>query len=627
MAKEPFRSSGLLSLSLFMKYLFQNSSLSFLLTLFVFITIGGCGRRSAVWEKMDIAGQCMEVTPDSALLLLEEIDVTSLNDDKEKARYALLKSMAYDKNYIDTTSFDILQPAIDYYSRHGSPDEKMLTYYYQGRISCNRGEPGEAMRYFLAAEQMAAEVTDTLGLARLLVAQGVLYYKQYKLSEFIANNLRAGDLYGKMKKPHLQIRCYAKAMDITVLLDQKPEADSIKNLCVGIIEENPIYVSELTHPFLSYAIKYGGKTEVNRCLIELRNAKLTDQLKMDVAHAYATLGMVDSANIYIQNIELSGNILDSLKYMSIKKEIDEISGQYREAVEDSEVYEDLLMRFHSDLFNNGLLFAEEKHKLEMDTLLNIRKRDRFILINVCIILGLLIFAAIIYYQLRLARSKRIIAEQDNDRLRLGQEILRKKNENLKLTNRNNELELAQRILTEEKLRLEKDNIKLEADKLRMETDNLKITVTHLDEERMALQNLLDERKELDTPVKDVIKHRLDMLNSLLAKEITSKDSYAKPYNQWLESIRKDKKEFLNSTRVALSASHPAFIEYLKKRNLQEDEINYLCLYAIGLSGKDAGEYIQLKRHYNMSSTIRRKLGLNEHETNLTIYVRRLLSDS
>lgn len=57
----------------------------------------------------------IEAHPDSALTLLRGVDKASLGSDKERARYALLMSMALDKNYIDTTSFDVIQPAMDYY--------------------------------------------------------------------------------------------------------------------------------------------------------------------------------------------------------------------------------------------------------------------------------------------------------------------------------------------------------------------------------------------------------------------------------------------------------------------------------------------------------------------------------
>ena len=52
-----------------------------------------------------------------------------------------------------------------------------------------------------------------------------------------------------------------------------------------------------------------------------------------------------------------------------------------------------------------------------------------------------------------------------------------------------------------------------------------------------------------------------------------------------------------------------------KQFLNEAEQNYVCLYAIGLRGKEIGAYIQIKRHYHMSTDIRKKLGLNQDDTN------------
>lgn len=83
---------------------------------------------------------------------------------------------------------------------------------------------------------------------------------------------------------------------------------------------------------------------------------------------------------------------------------------------------------------------------------------------------------------------------------------------------------------------------------------------------------------------------------------------------------------MDSTRLAFAASHPKFMEYLIQHGLSSDEINFVCLYAIGLRGKEVGEYIQTKRHYVISHEIRMKLGIDEHETNIGLYVRRLMKD-
>ena len=103
-----------------------------------------CDRHGEADRRMDKAESLMGSKPDSALTILDSITPKMLNSKRGKARYALLKSMALDKNYIDTTTFDVLQPAIDYYLKKGSADEKLRTYYYQGRIYQNRHNPDSA---------------------------------------------------------------------------------------------------------------------------------------------------------------------------------------------------------------------------------------------------------------------------------------------------------------------------------------------------------------------------------------------------------------------------------------------------------------------------------------------------
>lgn len=66
--------------------------------------------------------------------------------------------------------------------------------------------------------------------------------------------------------------------------------------------------------------------------------------------------------------------------------------------------------------------------------------------------------------------------------------------------------------------------------------------------------------------------------------------------------------------------------YLESRGLTGDEINCVCLYAIGLTGKEVGEYMRQKSHYNISSTIRKKLGMGEHDTNIGNFIRRIANN-
>ena len=50
----------------------------------------------------------MEERPDSALAILQGIEVGDLSGKEEKAKHALLLSMALDKNVIDKTDFEVV---------------------------------------------------------------------------------------------------------------------------------------------------------------------------------------------------------------------------------------------------------------------------------------------------------------------------------------------------------------------------------------------------------------------------------------------------------------------------------------------------------------------------------------
>lgn len=230
-----------------------------------------------------MAENLMNTKPDSALTLLKNIPVTNIKGKEIAARYALLKSMALDKNYIDTTTFDVLQPAIDYYLKKGSPDEKLRTYYYQGRIYQNQGDDDSAMQSFLNAIELRQKVTDSLVLAHTFVAQGTLYIKQYKTCEFIQNNMEAAKLYGVIGKDIFEIKSYTNALDGYIILNDKSAADSLLSICQSLVKKYPDGKAYLFSSYLSYTINFGSPKEIKELLTEYKDIELTNDDAMNIA--------------------------------------------------------------------------------------------------------------------------------------------------------------------------------------------------------------------------------------------------------------------------------------------------------------------------------------------------------
>lgn len=581
------------------------------IVLFSVIMLASCERHSPTWKKMDTAESLMNTKPDSALVILEGIPTSDVKGKETSARYALLKSMALDKNCIDTTTFDVLQPAIDYYIEHGSPDEQLRTYYYQGRIYQNQGDNDSAMQSFMRGKEFCQEASDTLAMANLMVAQATILYSTYKIDDYIKNNLDAAELYKAINRPDYEISCLANVLDGSILNNDRTLADSVMSIAQERVKQNSELGIVIAPYALSYALKFGDKESIANILHNYERIQdLGDESKLDIVEAYCKIGDVYNANRFMDSIDSTSKVRTSLKYLAIQSDILELKGDIVGALTAYRKFSTTIDSIHMNIFSRDLLFAQERHEMEKANLVEKQRVDKIIWLSICIVFVLLIIIGCVYYRYRLGKAKSMLDTQEKQRLQLEQENLKKENENLELE-RHNAI-------------LEKQAAQLECERQSLAAENLRLKIVQLENESEVLKEVLEKQKDLAKPVEDAIKIRIEMLNGLLASRITDNASYAEPYGTWKDQVIQDKDEFMNTTRLAFKASHPKFIEYLEQHGLTESEINYVCLYAIGLRGKEVGEYVQLKRHYHISSDIRKKLDIDEHQTNIGIYIRKLM---
>lgn len=166
----------------------------------------------------------------------------------------------------------------------------------------------------------------------------------------------------------------------------------------------------------------------------------------------------------------------------------------------------------------------------------------------------------------------------------------------------------------------KEKVRMQIEKERLEKLYAEALV-----ERDSLRKMAEAENTADE-MKIVIKQRLALLNKVIASYITDSPASNKEANEQIEFLISDREAFLESTRKSFEAGHPKFMAYLRSRTLTDWEVNYCCLYLVGLNGKEIGEYINLKRHYTYGSVIRQKLGLGEHDRNLANHLKMLLEN-
>ena len=172
--------------------------------------------------------------PDSALAELRSIDTLDLHTRAAKAKYSLLHAMALDKNYIDTTDLGIITPAVSYYENHGSIDDRMKAYYYQGRIYENAGDMYSAMNALTTAYDISEKSDDNDFKCILCAKLGAIYannangkrdlsysLKAKEFADLAHNELNSWIMHGHIAACYANIQQWEKSDSLfTVFLSQ-----------------------------------------------------------------------------------------------------------------------------------------------------------------------------------------------------------------------------------------------------------------------------------------------------------------------------------------------------------------------------------------------------------------------
>lgn len=556
-------------------------------------------------EELAHAEEILEIFPDSAYTILSAIDQSMLGGKQKQALYALLMSAAMDKNYIDTTSFDVLRPAVNYYLKDGSPDQKLKTYYYQGRIFQNQGDLDNALASFVKASGISDQCADSMAIARNFVASGMVCLDFYDIESYIENYLKAARIYKLLSLQDLELDCLLSAVNGYNLINNKEKADSLIRVCDKFKNLDDGLQQRLKSQKLSVTVNFGTPEEVKKIMES--EVKLNVVLDVNdvfvLALAYNKIGDSKRALQMLDWVNESGMSYDTLRFQAISVSAFVGLNDYKKAFTTYSSFNQKLDSITLLKFEQKSKLLEERYKLELkvENEKNVKSKILWGSIGGIIFLGFVILVLLLL--IRKNRTEKELAIQKEKTKEFENSKLRSEQENLVLENK---------------------NLQLEMDKKIIENENLSHRVDNLENERKNLSNLINIQDELPLEVQDTIKERIEMLNSLFASQITENYKYAKPYETWIQEITADSDKFMNSNRLAFQASHPKFIQYFEDKGLDTSEVNYVCLYAIGLKGKEVGAYMNKRSHVNISSAIRKKLGIDIHETNIGIYVRKLL---
>lgn len=545
-----------------MRYLL---TISFLICVLTF-----CGRQDVVTESLDRAESCMSDRPDSALAILEALDSMQFNSRRQNARYALLKSIALDKNYIDRTDDSLVNIAVNYYRHRRNAPYKFKSYYYQARIYQNAGQMDKAMESLVRAEHIRKNIPAE-DLARLHFVKAQVGLSRYNLTEQL-KELRSAANYSKIcGNDNNYIFATLSQANTYLILDDYERADS----CLNMIEHirNLSYLNQLNkigvQLLYSYKVDSSKDDLEEKCRDYINSAM--DKSDLDwklIAQVYDKTGKTELAKEALDRYaqENSGNLDDFYYYLLAS--LQQTQGEYAEAYRNMTIYSHLSDSLNLVKINQEVKSVQRNYE---DSIVIIKQRILFGIIAA--ILSLIIILCLKFHL----------------RLRIREKYLRQQIEEIK-----EEYE--------------------ELSSLKEKLQPIENIVCNMDGHNDCEQNTL---------IQSIIETRIKSLAAFLNKGLP--DSLSKVADT-LDELLNNRDKVTGSIGLIYAIYYPRFVAKLAERGLSASEIGYCCLLVIGLKTSELPKVINYSNAYNISSRLRSKLGLTADDGTLSAWLKNVFAE-
>ncbi len=284
-----------------------------LLLLSVIIALAYSCQRLETRRALDRASNLLYERPDSSLAVLESIRIDGIPCKKDRARYALLKSAAFDKNYIDICSDSLIGIAVDYYAGHQGKDKQAMgAFYYKGIVLKNAGSYEMAIVSFEKAERIAESIGDNYHLGLINRNKSEIFNSCNNIKEAIVLEKKAIEYFDKANAQIYSL--YAKR-GLAVLYNN----DKQYLAAAAVLDSIELYSPDLSFSYKCRLLRAEGIIAKNKNLREaiLLYLSVPEEYYFitDYGHlalAYERIGQRDSSDLMInQAYHNARNELDS----------------------------------------------------------------------------------------------------------------------------------------------------------------------------------------------------------------------------------------------------------------------------------------------------------------------------
>lgn len=548
------------------------------------VVLLSCSKADLETERtLEDVASFIEERPDSALTILDTMDSFSLTTSALKARHSLLLAMARDKNYIDDTTDSIIAPAVSWYRRHGSADEKLLMNYYRGRIAMNVGDYETAMRWFADGSRFSEKARNKVWSGRLCNAKFQVYQHLFDSASAIDAALRSADYYAAAGELS---RYYDAINNVACVYEQLlGTANALHYL--GILRDNWDELDESQH-----SCYYAGMLSISsdkKPVLEQYLCDVNDEQVIYwviVAKSYFEIGIYEQASRALKMAEKYVGT-QGLDYKWVNALVQEATGEYRSAAKSYREFIGANGNNNIDIFESDTKFVEER----IATNRTINHQLYIILIIVLSLMVSFLFGLLLWVR---HSSLKKIHKMSEKAHKAETELLEKEN----------------RRLEEERIRAVREKEEYE----RMYNEAVS---------RIELLERIKKEPRLGKGVRDVVDKYLSVLNKFIAAHVSK--TFDKEAKAELAALMGEQKDFLKSIGLAFSLSHPNFIGYLNKCRLNDWEKGCCCMFCIGLNNSEIADYLKRPSFKNDLTTIRGKLKV-ERRTNIGIFLQKRMAE-
>ena len=481
----------------------------------IWISCDGMGHQTIDFRKVE---NLMPQHPDSALMLLEQIENKENLSRKDKAHYSLLLTEAEDKTYVTHTTDSLISIAADYYEKTDDLGRKAKAWYYKGRINQDLGHPLKAQEYYLKALRDEEKIEDHALLGRIHNHIGMLYAYQKVYEKALPFQKKAVENFHLINDSTGQVFALRDLGRTFLMLGLQDSSIICNQKAIALMRKRiiPSVYTELAGLYIDSQRMEEAHGLLRTSLQNVAKPQAKYPVYLVLGELYKKSGQIDSARFYLQACinsaplpETRAGGLFHLKEIALEK------GQWEQAALLSKQYELLKDSIeqgkNAESIRNVQAFYSY-NEIEQDlweARLYASKQKSFysLLITACLFLLTVALLRFIHYRRerknllqrlkaneeQIQRNEQTLKNISDVKDSLQNEIQiyktterqlsKEKDEQLKRTNE----EIRQKIMQLEKLSHTKDELEKNLLTLRSENSNLKKREQAREEERKKIE--------------------------------------------------------------------------------------------------------------------------------------------